>query len=73
MRALRSKWLPHDNDASLSLKAMILYDEVIKTGLKTPEQNFITRHVNQQLSYELKNPKESPIAFSLDTRYNESD
>ena len=47
MRALRSKWLPHDNDASLSLKAMDLYDEVIKTGMKTPEQNFITRHVNQ--------------------------
>lgn len=47
MRVVRSKWLAHDGDASLSLKAMELYDEVIKTGMKTPEQNFITRHVNQ--------------------------
>ena len=46
MRVVRSKWLPHDNDASLSLKAMELYAEVIKTGIKTPEQNLITRHVN---------------------------
>ena len=37
MKVVRSKWLPHDNDASLSLKAMELYNEVIKTGIKTPE------------------------------------
>jgi hypothetical protein len=46
MRIVRPKWLAHDGDASLSLKAMQLYAEIIKTGAKTAEQNLITRHIN---------------------------
>lgn len=46
MKALRSKWLQSDQDATLSIKAMLLYDDVVKNDNKLPEQNIVTNLVN---------------------------
>lgn len=46
MKALRSKWLQSDQDATLSIKAMLLYDDIVKNEIKLPEQNIVTSLVN---------------------------
>lgn len=37
MKALRSKWLQSDQDATLSIKAMFLYDDIVKNEMRLPE------------------------------------
>ena len=37
MKVLRNKWLQSDQDASLSIKAMLLYDDIVKNEIRLPE------------------------------------
>ena len=67
MKALRSKWLQSDQDATLSIKAMLLYDDLIKNEIRLPEQNIVTSLVNQNMWNALKNPQNQ--IFQIQTDY----
>ena len=58
MQPYKKKWLISDNDATLTVKSMKLYEDQIKFGGKSLEQNLIDKHVNYLLWDDLHDLKQ---------------
>jgi len=56
MRIIRSKWLPNDNDCSLTLHAIKAYDSIIKCNRDIAESKILTGSINAKLSFTQANP-----------------
>mmetsp|Transcript_36224 Transcript_36224/g.55626 ORF Transcript_36224/g.55626 Transcript_36224/m.55626 type:complete len:187 (+) Transcript_36224:3021-3581(+) len=49
MEPLRSQWLASDADASLTIKSMKSFEDIVKVCTHTVEQELLTKHINQIL------------------------
>lgn len=70
MLPMRKKWLDSDNDASLTVKSMKLYEDFIKFGGRSIEQNLIMRHVNNLLWDDLHDLKKHIFNIPISVQIN---
>mmetsp|Transcript_40557 Transcript_40557/g.61814 ORF Transcript_40557/g.61814 Transcript_40557/m.61814 type:complete len:104 (+) Transcript_40557:1019-1330(+) len=74
MRLIRSKFLPYDPDASLSFKAMLLYDDIVKLDMALEEQDMVTRSIMGFLHHFFEQAKKpSGGNFKIKTSYLEDE
>ena len=53
MARMQNIWLPCDRDASLTVKSLKTYEDLIKLGAKSIESEMLMKHVNQHLWNEI--------------------
>ena len=63
MCGMKNIWLENDQDASLTIKSLKTYEDLIKLGTKSVESQLIMKHVNKHLWDNLHDAK--PIVFNL--------
>lgn len=68
MQPLRKKWLESDYDATLTVESMKLYEDNIKFGGRSVEQNLIARHVNHLLWDDLHDLKQHIFNIPVSTQ-----
>lgn len=70
MHKQRGQWLPNDTDASLTVKAIALYSDLIKHRTPSVEGQLLTRHINETLWNRLHHREEKvfdqlPVSVTL--------
>jgi len=69
MHRMKKQWLESDNDATLTVKSMKMFDDLIKLGSHSVEQQLLMKQINQHLWNDIHDIKERVFNMAVSCGY----